>query len=281
MRIWVLALLTLVLGGCQAVAFKTLNAVSSTDGVKRVASELYAPELGLQLDVYRGDSAPPNAPVIVFFYGGSWQNGDRGWYQFAGEALAARGYVVVVPDYRTYPNVKFPRFVEDSALAVRYVETRAAAWGGDPKKLFLSGHSAGAHIALLLALDAHYLKDAGADPARLRGVVGLAGPYDFLPLKDNTLKELFGDDASQRRAQPIEFARVGAPPLLLIHGTDDSIVEPGNSERLALKQMGLNSPVELKLLEDFGHMGLILDLRKTTKSIVLDDIDRFIGERMR
>jgi len=259
------------LSACQKAGFAALNAVTPADGAERIASELFAPEQGLLLDVFRDAKVSAEArPVVVFFYGGSWQSGRREWYRFVGQALARAGYVAVIPDYRTYPRVKFPTFMDDAATAVAYAQKRAASWGGDPQQVYLMGHSAGAHIAVLLGLDQRYLKAAGSSADSLRGVIGLSGPYDFLPLTDDKLKALFGEGEMLKRSQPINFVRTGAPTLLLIHGQDDSIALPRNSERLAAQQIALGSAVTLELIEDQGHFGPLLDLRKKDSRVLAE-----------
>lgn len=278
LKLCLLMVSVLMLNSCQSTGFGALNALSGDDGSERIATEIFAAEQGLQLDVYRGSDADEKTlrPVVVFFYGGSWDSGKRQWYAFVGNALARAGYIAVLPDYRQFPNVRFPSFVADAASAVAYVEKRAASWGGDPQKIYLMGHSAGAHIAMLLALDQHYLLAAGGDSSRLLGIIGVAGPYDFLPLKDADLVTIFGDAASQQRSQPINFARTDAPSLLLLHGADDKTVEPANSERLAAQQIAMGAPVSLQLYPDVGHIGILLDLRKKD-SRVMRDVAEFIA----
>lgn len=135
------------------------------------------------LDVYAPRRIEAPRPIAVFFYGGSWETGRRQDYEWTARALAAKGFVVVLPDYRLYPAVRFPAFLEDGALAVRWAVDHGPAYGGDPSRIVLLGHSAGAYNAVMLALDERYLKAAGVDPRTIRAVAGLAGPYDFLPLK--------------------------------------------------------------------------------------------------
>ena len=184
------------------------------------------------LDVCRARTATA-APVVVFFYGGGWRSGNKGMYRYVGKALARRGYVAVVPDYRIYPPVLYPDFLDDGAQAVRWVKDNAAKFGGDPDKIFLIGHSAGAHIAAMLAIDATWLNKVGLAPGRdIAGLIGLAGPYDFLPLKDETLIVIFGG-ANRPETQPISYVAPGAPPALLLTGDKDDVVGAGNSTRLA------------------------------------------------
>ena len=144
----------LALGGVAAAGCSpavVLNALAP-DGLAREAGLAYGEGPSRRLDVYAPPAAGGPRPVVVFFYGGSWQNGKREDYRFAGAALAAEGFVAMVPDYRKYPEVRFPGFVEDGASAVAWARREAARFGGDPSKLWVMGHSAGAHIAALLAL---------------------------------------------------------------------------------------------------------------------------------
>jgi len=173
-------------------------------------------------------------PIVVFIYGGSWQNGSRADYRFVGEALASAGFVTVIADYRVYPETLFPGFVDDAAAAVSWARAHASAYGADPRRLFLVGHSAGAQIVGMLATDNRYLRAQGLDKSMIAGMVGLAGPYDFLPLRDNTLKRIFPED---RRAasQPIHFVDGTEPPIFLGVGNADKTVDPGNTSRFAAR----------------------------------------------
>lgn len=167
-----------------------------------------------KLDVYNSKGEVQNLPVVVFFYGGSFQSGRRQDYRFVGEALTARGFIAVIPDYRVYPEGKFPIFIEDGAAAVSWVRNDINRFGGDPSRLFLMGHSAGAYIASMLALNPSYLAQVGLSSDDLRGFIGLAGPYDFLPLNKPKLVEIFGA-YNTVETQPINFVNASAPPALL------------------------------------------------------------------
>lgn len=217
----------------------------------------YAPGPRGGLDIY----APRHvhgAPLVVFFYGGSWQEGNKALYRFVGAALAARGVVTVIPDYRIYPPTRFPGFLQDGAAAVAWAHAHAGDYGADPSRLFLMGHSAGAYIAAMLALDPEWLAPHGLSPGRdVAGFIGLAGPYDFLPLTDPVLKIIFGPQAGLARTQPINFVAPGAPPAFLAAGLDDSIVDPGNSTRLARSLRQAGDAVEVKLYPGIDHMKLV------------------------
>ncbi|MBN9023922.1 MAG: alpha/beta hydrolase [Rhizobiales bacterium] len=163
------------------------------------------------LDIYAPRDAA-GAPVAVFFYGGSWQGGRKETYRFVGRALARRGIVAVVADYRLYPEVVFPGFVEDGARAVGWTAANIARHGGDPRRIFVMGHSAGAHIAAMIALDGRWLAETGS-PVPVAGLLGLSGPYDFLPIRDPALIRAFGG-ANRPETQPIDHVGPRPPPAL-------------------------------------------------------------------
>ena len=212
--------------------------------------------------VPKGNSVAP-LPVVIFFYGGGWNMGERGDYGFAGRAFAAQGFVAIVADYRLFPETRFPGFVEDGALAVKWARDNVARYGGDPARISVSGHSAGAHIAAMLALDRHYLRDAGVDPAIIRAAALLSGPYDFYPFTEGRARDALGNWPRPAETQPISFARADAPPMLLIHGTADTVVRPYNSERLAAKLKLLGAPVELRRYPGKSHIDTIKSLSPT------------------
>lgn len=253
----------LALLGCTPAGL--LNGVSrlTGDGGVRTAvrGAAYGSDPRQKLDVYAPASrGAASLPVVVFFYGGGWVDGDRGDYAFAGRAFAARGFVAVVADYRLVPGVRFPAFVEDGALAVKWVRDNIAGHGGDPRRLALSGHSAGAYIAAMLALDTGFLTRAGVDPRIVRGAALLSGPYDFYPFTEQRGRDALGNWPRPAETQPISFARADAPPMLLMHGTADTIVRPGNSRSLATKLAALGAPVELKLYPGKNHVDTIKSL---------------------
>src|SRR5581483_1205365 len=197
-------------------------------GIKLTRSIAYAERSRHRLDICR-PARPEPAPVVVFFYGGAWRSGNKGLYRYVAKALARRGYVAVVPDYRIYPEARYPDFLEDGARVVRWVKDNIASFGGDPDKIFLKGHSAGAHIAAMLSIDGRWLRQVGLDPRRdVAGLIGISGPYDYLPLRDKTLRDIFGG-ADRPETQPIFHVAPGAPPSLLVTGGRDRVVEPGNS----------------------------------------------------
>ena len=226
-----------------------LNAITPGDSdAHRVASGVaYGPGPRQALDVWapRSQSAVPR-PVVVFFYGGAWNSGSRGDYGFAGRAYAAKGFVAIVADYRLVPQVRFPAFVQDGAMAVKWTRDNAARFGGDPARLTLAGHSAGAYIGAMLALDPQWLRAAGVPSGTVRAAALLAGPYDFLPLTDIRAADAMGNWPRPQETQPIHYARADAPPLWLAAGTADTVVKPRNSAALAGRLQALGAPVTFR-----------------------------------
>lgn len=234
-----------------------LNALAEKRGIVRCEAISYASGPRRRLDVYRPVDAR-NRPVVVFFYGGGWESGERAMYRFVGASLAAAGIVCVIPDYRVWPAVRFPGFIEDGARALSWARAQAASHGGDPGRLFLMGHSAGAHIATMLALDPEYLDAVGMDAERdLCGVIGLSGPYDFLPLRSARLKEIFGPSEDWPQTQPINFVARGAAPMLLATGEADQVVLPRNSMRLASRLRSVGTEVTMRLYPGVGHAPVV------------------------
>jgi acetyl esterase/lipase len=278
------------LGTLAACAPATLlNALTPSFSFKKTANIAYTSggNARQQLDVYQPtDSAlvPNPRAVIVFFYGGAWQDGSRGDYLFVAEALTQRGYVVVVPDYRVYPEVKYPEFLRDGAAAVAWASNNADRYGGDRSRIFLMGHSSGAHIAAMLALDSTYLDAQKVPKTSLKGLIGLAGPYDFLPLTEPNVIALFSSEPNLALTQPIHYvparATAATPPVLLLHGNNDQRVLPKNSINLARELRAIGVKVELDLLPGFSHTDIIAKFTRLLRGDgkVVDRVDQFIHD---
>ena len=266
--------------GCTPARF--LNAVISESGYRVERDVVYGDEARHRLDIYIPDDLQPNAGVAVFFYGGRWQYGSKADYLFVGQALASRGMIVVIADYRLHPDVDFPAFVEDGAEAVGWVHRHIGGYGGDSGNIFLIGHSAGAYNALMLALDPDFLAAQGMLASDLGGVIGLAGPYDFLPISEPDIQAIFAVD-HLAATQPISHASANAPTALLLAGEDDDTVSPGNSVRLhdAINERG--GKAEIRTYEGIGHVGIILALASPFRwwATTLDDIDAFVQRARR
>ena len=276
-RAVILGLATAGLASCSALGtFNTL--VPGDSGGDRIAEGLAYGELPRQkLDIY----APPGArglPTVLFIYGGSWNSGSRSEYGFLGQALSSRGFVVAVADYRLVPEVLYPDFLDDGALALKWLRDHAINYGGDPSKLFIMGHSAGAYNAMMVALDQRLTAGVGLRGQVLRGAIGLAGPYDFLPLDVDATRDAFGKWPNLPETQPVNHATRFAPPSFLATGDADDLVFPRNTYALAKKLRAAGRPVEERTYPGVGHVGLLTAFSRPfrDKGPVLDDVARFI-----
>ncbi len=245
------------------------NAVAVLDGadkllnggdgaIRQVADLRYGKDPAQKLEMFVPQGAKGSLPVLIFVHGGSWAGGDPHDYRFIARTFCAQGYAVVLAGYRLYPKVQFPAMLEDGASAVRWVHDNAAKLGGDPARVALMGHSAGAYNVTMLTLDPQWLRAVGLDDSAILGTVALAGPFDFLPLDSDATIHSFGNAPDLAKTQPITFVRKDAPPLLLVTGDADTRVRPRNSKRLAqlLTQAGVpNQPI---LLEGVTHEKIIM-----------------------
>lgn len=231
------------------------------------------------LDVYRPAKAGAFTPMVVFLYGGSWTGGSKSMYPFVAEPLAGRGAVVVVPDYRLYPEVSYPDFLRDNAAAVAWAVQHAPEYGATGG-VFIVGHSAGAYNAAMLALDPRYLAAAGFDRARLSGVVGLAGAYDFLPITGEDIKPVFATVDDGPLSQPVTYVDGRNPPLLLLAGTADTTVNPRNTSSLAARVRAAGGVARDGFYRGLGHIGIVTAFAPLFqgRAPVLRDVSAFIAE---
>jgi acetyl esterase/lipase len=269
------AFMLLALARCTPV--QGLNAITPSGGLTITKNVAYAPGNRHTLDIYRPKDAH-GLPVIVFFYGGSWREGSKQIYPFVAATLARRGNIVIVPDYRLYPEVQFPAFLRDCAQAVGWTQQHLASLGGDPTRVFLMGHSAGAYNAVMLGLDPHYLAEAGVDRARIAGIIGLAGPYDFLPITGADIKPVFAPVNDGPESQPITYVDGHNPPLLLLAGEADHVVKPKNTRALAAKVRQLGGSAETRFYPGISHVQLVLAIAPAFQWLapVLRDVQAFI-----
>lgn len=266
---------------CSRILFGIVNAPAHIGQYERHASIAYGTSPRQTLDVYAPSAPVPmgarQRPVIVFWYGGVWIRGAKEQYRFVGAALANAGYVAVLPDYRLYPNVRFPRFVEDGALAVKWVHAHAAEFGGDPNAVFLMGHSAGAHLAATLALDPRYLRNVGGDPSWVRAWIGLSGPY-AIERQFPIVREIFPEAMGAARWQPVSLVNGRSPAALLIHGTEDYLVHPRDTVELERRLRAAGVHVECRIYAGASHFdtvsALSVPLRFTAPSLA--DVRAFV-----
>ncbi|WP_168453667.1 alpha/beta hydrolase [Sphingopyxis microcysteis] len=286
----VAVLLVLLFGGAARVIVaggaKSLNLGDRLLGdgggaTLQVAGQPYGAGARNKLNIWvpTGTNKTDRLPVLVFLYGGGWYSGARDDYGFAGRAFAKRGFVVVIPDYRIVPDGHWPDFLNDSAAAVAWTDAHIGNYGGDPDRIALAGHSAGAYNAVMLALDPQWLRAAGSDTSVIRGVAALAGPYDFAPFEKGGRADVaMGDIRPIERTQPIRFVRGDAPPLWLGHGTADTVVRVRNSQRLAAAMHKVGGSATLREYDGLSHNDLVMALTKPLayKGPILPEMTDFL-----
>jgi acetyl esterase/lipase len=251
-------------------------------GADEVASNVSFGSQEQKLNVWNAPSSNTSRkPVLIFFYGGGWVKGERDEYGFAARAYASKGFVVVVPDYRKVPQVRFPAFIEDAADAVKWTRDNIARYGGDPDRIAVAGHSAGAHSAAMLALDPRWLAKAGA-PGAVKAAVGLSGPYDFYPFTGRAVAAMSAWP-KPAETQPLTYARKDAPPIMVVTGTEDTIVRPKNARNLAKKLEAQGARILLTEYAGLGHedIAMALSLPFRRKAAVLDDSSAFLMANMK
>jgi len=259
-----------------------LNTLGPRDpGVRCVARDLaYGDDPRQRMDLY-APRAPGPYPTLVFFYGGGWDSGSRDQYGWAAQALAAKGFVVALPDYRVVPQVVFPAFIEDAAAATAKAAQVAGAYGGEPERLGVLGHSAGAHLALMIALDRRYMAAVG-QPGLIKAAAGLAGPYDFLPFDVAASKNAFGRAPDPTLTQPVTFVRADAPPIWLGHGTADTVVHDEDTIILDERMRAVGGRSEARLYPGLDHADLIATFSPLfrKKATVLADVTDFFHRQL-
>ncbi|WP_174292600.1 alpha/beta hydrolase [Sphingomonas bacterium] len=222
---------------------------------------------GQTLDVWQPQSGPGGVahhglPVVIFWYGGGWAHGSRGAYAFAGRAFAHAGFIAIVPDYRKVPAVSFPAFLQDGAEAVKWARDHVADYGGDPRRIALAGHSAGAYTAAMLTLDPRWLRAEGVDPGIVKAAVGLCGPYDFYPFTVERAAAAMRGAADPLMTQPIHFARADAAPMLLVSAGDDVQVHAHNAINLTARLKAVGGRVLHEDYPGLSHENIVMALSK-------------------
>lgn len=291
-RMWIGITIALVIGigGYLGTAsppglLSKLDAVmGGGSGVVHVGKNVGFGDHGLKLGIWRGDEASisSNLPVLIFWHGGGWVKGSRQDYAFVAKAFAREGFLVVVPDYRKVPDVHFPAYIKDGAQAVRWVQDNIAKYGGDPQNIALSGHSAGAHTAVLIGLDPRWIEGANGNMESIKAVVGMSGPYDFFPFDKKRSIDAMAQYEEPEHTQPVNYARADAPAMLLLTSTKDTIVRPRNAIKLTEKLEAVGAKVGMSNYEGLSHeevvMALSIPFRK--KAEVLADSVDFLQENM-
>lgn len=277
----IFAIVAILAGAAAINPAAVANLIARTQRYRLISDIAYGEGARRRADIYTPETLRGPAPVIIYLYGGSWNTGDKDTYRFIGAALAARGIVTVIPDYRLYPKARFPAFIEDAAKALRWTRDNAALFGGDARRIFLMGHSAGGHIATMLAFDQRWLASVGLLPGRdLSGVIGLAGAYDFV-LDTDLLRGVFGSPANAADTQPLRYVTADAPPLLLLTGDADATVKPRNTRALADRVRAVGGEVRDLYYPGIGHIEIVAAFSPPFRFLapVVDDIEVFIAAR--
>lgn len=279
MALRIAAVCAILLSFVACSPLTVLNTATPSGHFERTADIPYGDEPRQRLDVYVPESISTPAPMVIFYYGGGWRDGSKNDYEFVAASLTEAGNIVVIPDYRLFPDVVFPTFVDDGAAAAAWALDNSERLGGDPGRIFVMGHSAGAHIAALLALDHQYLTAAGVSGQPFAGLIGLSGPYDFLPIESGYLLDVFPEDLRED-SQPVNFVSSRAPRTLLIHGNDDETVRPRNSRSLAESLRSEGVDVTTTYYDDVGHARVVVALAPPLSFIssTLDDSIAFIAD---
>ena len=280
---WIVLLGLIVVGGVTAYQFYALDIfnflIPKDSASQRVAQDVsFGPDPRLKLDVYAPREGSGPWPVVVFVHGGSWSSGSKDPYEFVGRALAAQGYLTLLPQYRLHPEHKFPAFVEDTALAIDWATRHVSEYGGNQQRVFVTGHSAGAYNVALAVLDKSYLTALGTDTSAIKGVALLSAPLDFLPLDTAVSIDVFQAVADLPTTQPITYARADVPPFLLLHGSADTTCLPKNSINLNKRLLEKGADSTLKLYDGVSHVDIMLALSKPLRgrAPTLQDLTDFL-----
>lgn len=263
-RTGVIAAAAALLAGCSAS--RALDALVPEGSYRLEGGVAYGPEERQKLDIYLPLERATGAPLVVFFYGGSWTRGSRADYRFVGESLASAGVVTLVADYRLSPQVRWQGILADCAAATRWAFDNAQRLGADPRRVHVMGHSAGGYNAAMLALDGRWLRAQGLAPGQLAGWIGIAGPYDFLPIGDRDTRVAFDWPDTPADSQPVNHVSREAPPALLIAAASDTVVSTqrstvGLGDRL--ERAGV--PVTVRVLDKLNHATVLAALAQPLK----------------
>lgn len=271
----IIVIISSVSSACSPL--QLLNATVTKDGYDTFPDIAYGPHPRQKLDIHVPTSIRPNGDVVIFYHGGRWQFGDKDDYHFAAQAFTSKGYITVIPNFQLYPDVRFPVFNQDAARAFSWVEKNIKIYSGNSRRIFIAGHSSGAYIASMIALNELYLINAGAKTIPC-GTIGIAGPYDFLPFESDSLADIFATTEHPLSTQPVNFVDGNENPFLILMGKDDAVIKAHNSPILHQRIIGQGGKSTLIKYEGTGHAGILIALSTTFRNIapVLDDADKFI-----
>jgi acetyl esterase/lipase len=270
-------LVVFIISGCSPLAYINFQVSRKMEVARDIP---YNPQTNEFLDVYTRPDVPSKGTVI-FVHGGYWDTGSKDEYPFLADSLTEQGFTTVIVNYRLVPIVTFPSYVEDVAQAVKWTTENITEYGGNAENIFLMGHSAGAHIAALVAYDERYLQNVGLSNQNLRGFIGFAGPYDFLPVSPDDVRSIaaLGTEENYPDTQPINFVDSTDPPAFLAVSPSDTTVNPNNTTRFAQKIRDVGGSVEEHSYDGVDHITILGAMGRASRFLneaVLEDVLVFL-----
>lgn len=287
MKLITTALFTaLLLTGCSNAGLFFVNNLARFGDYTAHTNIRYGPKEKQKLDLYLPENIAQSnlhkTPTVIFFYGGCWgacSDLNKKDYRFVAQALTANNIAVAIVDYRKFPDVLFSDIMSDAKHAVEWVSQNIASYGGDAHNLFLMGHSAGAHLASMLNFNETYLQPSVYK--NIKGFIGLAGPYDFLPFDEPYQPALFAPPEAYAQSQTINFVDGTEPPALLLYGTDDDRVKRRNIVSLSNIINSKKGRVVTHYYPSIDHTGIIsaFSIPLRASKPVVKDILSFIAQQ--
>lgn len=287
-QISIIIWLILILSGCDKSELFLVNSMAKFGDYVGHTNIHYGNHAEQSLDIYLPDSIDDKNftqyATVIFFYGGCWgacSNLVKNDYLFVAETLTANNIIAVVVDYRKFPAYLFPDIMLDAKHAVEWVSKNIENYGGNKNNLFLMGHSAGAHIASLLTFNENYLTVSAYN--NIKGFIGLAGPYDFLPFTESYQPKLFGPPENYALSQTTNFVDGSEPPSLLLYGNDDTRVKSRNIKSLTKIIKEKYGKVDARYYDKVDHTELLSALSIPFRGTqpILTDIVQFISSQIR
>lgn len=277
----------IILSGCSAV--QIVNSVSKIYPVEVEKDIAFGDNPRDTMDIYYPKSKNENSantPVVVFIYGGSWNRGEKSEYEFVGRKLASLGYITMLPNYRVYPEVKYPDFLKDGAKSIAKLVDQLKTEKYQPlkpsDKIVLMGHSAGAYNAAMLAMDDRWLARENLNRADLiEGLIGMAGAYNIYPIGVPEVRPVFNHPNYPEKSQPIDYVAESKVPTLLLAPESDELVSLEKNTFSLAKALGeVGTPNQLVTVEGTDHISLIGTLSPVLffKGDSVSPIENFISE---
>jgi acetyl esterase/lipase len=241
-------------------------------------------DMAPRLDVYWPGEGE-GYPVLIFVHGGSWKDYDKKLFAPVAQKLLPEGMVVVIPDYTLYPDATYEQMARETAAAIAWTLENAARYGGDPDRIIVAGHSAGAHLSGLAVLDPRYLEELGHSSDEICGWIGMSGVYDIQAEYDywvdkgstpEVMLEVMGGQQNFGQASPLSYVRAGLPPLLVIHGDEDETVPVAISTAFHAALQAAGAPSRLIVYPGAGHSDYLFAGLSEERAPIVDHIVQFV-----